>query len=71
MNCMWKTNLKKNLKIVSKAPIAKHFEEGVMIYVFANVVEVVMFATSTNTLLRIRNTFPARHCARRIGGSQK
>ena len=38
------------LEIVAKRPISQHLEERVMVAVFAYVVEIVVFATSTNTL---------------------
>ena len=62
---------KKNLEIISKAPVAEHLEKGVMIHIFADIVEVVVFSSSTNTLLRICNTFPARHCTGGVGSAQK
>ncbi|KAI7360092.1 Alanine--tRNA [Hortaea werneckii] len=41
------------LEVISKRPVTQHLEEGVMIGVFADIVEVIVLATSTDTLLKI------------------
>src|SRR2546429_4942371 len=46
------------LEVISKRPVAKHLEEGVMIRVEADVVEVVMFAAGADALLRVRRARP-------------
>lgn len=43
------------LEIISEAPIAKHLKESVMILVFAHVLEVVVFAPSSNALLSVHH----------------
>ena len=44
------------LEEVSKGPVSQHLKEGVVISILANVVQVIMFAPSTDTLLRIDNS---------------
>ena len=49
------------LKEVTKRPISKHFEERVMVCVFANVIEVIVFPSSSDTLLRVDSTLEFGH----------
>jgi hypothetical protein len=44
------------LKEVSKAPVSKHLKEGVMVGIFAHIIQVVVLAPSTDTLLRVDNS---------------
>jgi hypothetical protein len=60
-----------NLKIVSKRPIAQHFKEGVVINVFANIFQIVMLPTGTNTFLTVRGAFQLCKLRIRINSSKK
>ena len=44
------------LKEVSKAPVAEHLKEGVMVSVFADIIQVIVLAPGTDALLRIDNS---------------
>ena len=41
------------LEVISKTPVTEHFEEGVMIGVESNIIEIVVFAAGSNAFLRI------------------
>mmetsp|Transcript_31648 Transcript_31648/g.89902 ORF Transcript_31648/g.89902 Transcript_31648/m.89902 type:complete len:412 (+) Transcript_31648:2519-3754(+) len=40
-------------EVVAKAPVAKHLEEGVVVHVLANVIQVVVLAAGTDALLGV------------------
>ena len=42
-----------SFEIIAKAPVAEHFEEGVVIGIEADVFEVVVFAAGADALLRV------------------
>jgi hypothetical protein len=58
-----------NLEIVSKRPIAQHFEERMMINVFANIVQIIVLSTSANAFLSIHGTLQLGHFGICIDGS--
>lgn len=37
-------------EIVSKGPVAQHLKEGVVVHIFADIIQIIMLATSTYTL---------------------
>src|ERR1700712_253386 len=43
-------------EVIAETPIAQHLKEGMMVAVFANIVEVVVLAPGTNTFLGIDGT---------------
>jgi len=43
--------------VITETPITEHFKKGVMIAVFSNFFQVVMFSSSTNTFLTINHAF--------------
>ena len=43
------------LEVVAKAPVAKHLKEGVVVGIFADVVQVVVLTASADTLLRVHS----------------
>ena len=53
-----------DLKVVAERPVTQHLEECVVIAILADIVEIVVFATSTNTLLTVDSGLHAGH---RIG----
>ena len=44
------------LEEVAKGPVSQHLKEGVVISILTNIVQVIMFAPSTDTLLRVDNS---------------
>ena len=50
------------LEIVSKRPVSKHFEHGMVVCVVANFLQIVVFTRNAETFLRIGDT---RFCNRR------
>ena len=50
-----------NLKIVSKWPVSQHLKESVMIHVFADIIQVIVLATCTNTLLSVGGSDQSTH----------
>ncbi|RUP52079.1 hypothetical protein BC936DRAFT_141780 [Jimgerdemannia flammicorona] len=74
------------LKIITKRPVAQHLKEGVMINIFTNVFEVVMFTTlveelrpwdkkrartSTNALLAVDSTSKLGEGGVGVNGAQE
>lgn len=53
------------LEVIAERPIAKHLEEGVVVSVFANVVEVVVLPTRSNAFLGVARS--AQLAQRSIG----
>jgi hypothetical protein len=43
------------LEVVAERPIAQHLEESVVVGIFAHIIQIIVLATSTYTLLRICN----------------
>ena len=54
------------LEVVAEAPVAEHLEEGVVVGVLADVVEVVVLAAGADALLRVR-----RPLVRRLLGAEE
>ena len=44
------------LKIISKWPVSQHFKESVVINILANILQIIMLSTSTNTFLTVHST---------------
>ena len=44
------------LEVVAERPIAQHLEKRVVINVFADIVEIIVFAASADALLRVDGT---------------
>lgn len=51
-----------NLEIIAERPVAEHLKECVMVYILAHIIQVVVFAPSTDALLRVRRTFQFAKC---------
>ena len=49
------------LEIVTKGPISKHLEESVVVHVFSNVIEVIVFPSGPDALLRVHSPHIASH----------
>mmetsp|Transcript_118021 Transcript_118021/g.252066 ORF Transcript_118021/g.252066 Transcript_118021/m.252066 type:complete len:694 (-) Transcript_118021:302-2383(-) len=54
------------LEIVTERPISEHLEEGVVVDILAHVLEVVVFASGTDALLRVRCALQLRKGVRRV-----
>lgn len=54
------------LEICCEAPIAKHLKEGVVVYILAHIIKVIMLASSTDTLLRVHSSLEIGERALRI-----
>lgn len=52
------------LEIISKRPGAQHLKEGVMVDIFAHVIQVIVFAPSPDALLGIGSSAQLRHRVR-------
>lgn len=52
-------------------PIAQHLEEGVVVAILANIVEIIMFATSADALLTVHSTLQLRHWVRLADSAQE
>ena len=46
------------LKIVTKRPVAKHFEHGMVVGIMSNFFKIIMFARNAEAFLRIGHTWP-------------
>ena len=53
------------LEVVAKGPGPQHLEEGVVVDVFTHIVQVIVFASRTDTLLGVGGTTQPGH---RVGG---
>ena len=53
------------LEVVTERPVAEHLKEGVVVDVLADIVQIIVLASSTNALLRVAGSFQLR---RRTGG---
>lgn len=58
-------------EIVTKTPITEHFKKGVMVNVLADVVQVVVFATGTDALLRVDGAVQFGHGQGGVTRAQK
>ena len=45
---------------ISKGPVPKHFKEGVVIRVFAHVIQIVVLSASSDALLRVHGSLQLR-----------
>jgi hypothetical protein len=59
------------LEVVAERPVSHHLEKGVVVDVFADVVEVVVFTPGTDTFLRIYGSRQFREVAVRVYRAQK
>ena len=50
-----------NLEKVSERPVSQHLEEGVMVGVLSNIVQVIVLSSSSNALLRVGSTNQPSH----------
>lgn len=53
------------------SPVSEHLEEGVVVQVLSDIVEVVVLTAGTDALLRVGGGGELRHSQGRVGGSQK
>lgn len=44
-------------EVISERPVSEHLEEGVMVDILSNVVEIIMLSSGTNTLLSVDGSF--------------
>lgn len=49
------------LKVVTKRPVSQHFKESMMVDIFANIIQIIVLTSSTDTFLSIHNTNPFSH----------
>ena len=49
------------LEVVTETPVAEHLEEGVVVIVFAHVIEVIVLAARADALLRVGGALELRH----------
>jgi len=52
-----------DLEEVSKAPVAKHLKESVVVSVFTNVIQIIVLPSGTNTLLGVHHSSQLRKIA--------
>ena len=64
-------NDQSDLEVVSKRPVAEHFKEGVMMGVMADIIEIVVFATDTDTFLTVDDTSIAGHGTQWINSTEE
>lgn len=60
-----------DLEEVPKAPISQHLKEGVVVSVFANIIQIIVFTTGTYTLLGVDHTAKLRKITVRIHCAQE
>jgi hypothetical protein len=60
-----------NLEVVSKRPVSQHFKESVVVYIFSNIIQIIMLSTSTYTLLCIYHSNPLRHITVWVNSSKE
>ncbi len=60
-----------DLEVVAKGPVSKHFKEGVVVHVLANIVQIVVFATGTDAFLGVCCSLQLGHVAIGIGNAKK
>lgn len=44
------------LEVVTEGPVAQHLEERVVVHILADIVQIVVLATSADALLRVGHT---------------
>lgn len=59
------------LEVVGEGPVAQHLKERVVIDVLSDIIQIVVFASGANTLLRVVGTLPFSHVAVRIHSAQE
>ena len=59
------------LKIVSKRPVPQHFKECVMVNILSNIIQIIMFATSSNTFLGVNSSYPFGHITTGVNSTQE
>lgn len=59
------------LEVVSERPVSQHFKEGVVVDILTDIVQVVVFSTSTDALLGVDGTLQRRHGKTWIASSQE
>lgn len=57
------------LEVVSKRPVAQHFEKRVVVHIFPHVVQIVVLSTRANALLTVHRTLQGTHLQMRIACS--
>ena len=60
-----------HLKVISKRPISQHFKECMVVHILANIIQVIVFTTCTNTFLAVYSTLEFGEIAIWIYISQK
>ena len=56
------------LEVVSKRPVSQHLKECVMVDILADIVKIIMFASSSDTLLGVDSPLPLGHIAIGVHG---
>lgn len=59
------------LKVVPKGPGPQHLKEGVVVDIFAHIVQIVVFTSCTDTLLSVGSTTQLSHRVGRIDGVEE
>ena len=59
------------LEVVTEGPVAQHLEEGVMVDILADVVQVVVLAAGSDTLLGVDGSLPLGHVAVGVHGAHE
>ena len=60
-----------HLEEISKGPVPKHLKEGVMVRVFSHIIKVIVFASSSDTLLTVDHTRQFGKVTARINSALK
>jgi len=60
-----------HLEVVSKGPGPHHLKEGVVVDVPADVLQVVVFPSGSDALLRVHHSLIGRHLTEGVGGAQE
>ena len=60
-----------NLEVISKRPVSQHLKECVMVDIFTNIIEIVVFTTCSDTFLRISYSLVFGHFRVWICNSKK
>ena len=58
-----------HLEVVAERPVSQHLKERVMIDVFTNIIQIVVFTTRANALLAVNCSHKFAHVALRVNRS--
>mmetsp|Transcript_25502 Transcript_25502/g.54394 ORF Transcript_25502/g.54394 Transcript_25502/m.54394 type:complete len:414 (+) Transcript_25502:1750-2991(+) len=58
-------------EVIPEGPVSKHFEKGVVVNIFSDVVQIIVFSSGTDAFLGVDGTLELCHGQGRVAGSQK